>query len=163
MDSAPRISVPGGSLTVTLLPRADYYRFTSTLCSPITFNDTYTFEEFIEEKRATEDQLRAALSRHWQPGNEFEVGVDTNHAFTLCGGLYSARCICLEYLETLFGVLRSARMWRKWSYATAVELDQPVRGMTDCDFVLQGEALWVLDDHLEQFDFVQYFSRAKPD
>jgi hypothetical protein len=132
-------------------------------CAARSRSTTHTFEEFIEEKRSTEDQLRAALSRQWQPGNEFEVGVDTNHAFALCGGLYSARCICLEYLGTLFGVLRSTRMWRKWSYATAIELDEPVQGMTDCEFVLQGEALWVLGDALEHFDFMQHFSRAKPD
>jgi hypothetical protein len=157
-----RIHVADQELRVVVLPPSDYYRFTGALTRRPEFSDAHAFDDFINEKRSTEEALRRALSHHWRPFDDFEVGDDGNIAFTLCGGVYSKRVICRDYLALLYLTLQDTRMKEAWAYATAIELQEPIDGMSLCDFVLQGNQVSVNGD-LDGFDFVRYFSRSKAD
>jgi hypothetical protein len=48
----------------------------------------------------------------------------------------------------------------RWSYATAIELEQPFEGMTVSEFILQGDTVTLLDEGLSRFDFARCFSRG---
>ena len=158
--TAGAVRIPGTQLDVVMLQPLDFYRMSGTHCREPVFTGEYSFDMYIEEKRSTEEALRAALSRHWTPVDDFEVAYDGNIAFTLCGGIYSRRIICREYLNLLHETLQRTRMKDKWAYDTALELEEPIDGMGLCSFVLQGNKVYVSSD-LRGFDFVRYFGRSK--
>ena len=158
--AAGAVRIPGTQLDVVMLQPLDFYRLSGALCRKPAFTGEYSVEMYIEEKRSTEEALRAALSRHWAPRDDFEVAYDDNIAFTLCGGIYSRRIICREYLNLLHETLQRTRMKEKWSYDTVLELEEPIDGMDLCSFVLQGNRVYVKSD-LRGFDFVRYFGRSK--
>src|SRR5688572_2396022 len=154
------IEVTSGTLRVLWMEREEYFRMTGDLSRPTGFSEAYPFDTFIDEKRSTEDRIRAALSSYWVDGEDFEVASDTNRAFTLCGGVYSPRIVCRDYLDCLCRAVGPFPNRERWSYTTAVELQEPVGGMTDCDFVLRGRRIFVLRERTP-FDFVRLFSRSR--
>jgi hypothetical protein len=149
-------------LEVVLLDRDAFFgEFTRSLSAPPPLGELgVSWDDLVAEKRDTEDLIRAALAKCWRKHDDFEVGWDSNYAMTMCGGVYSARILCKDYLEVLHGVLRSARHYPRWAYSTSVELDTAVNGMKDCDFVLQGERVTVENWGLGEFNFVEHFSRS---
>jgi len=158
----PRIELTKGAVEVALVPWEEFYGCLSkALYAPPVFGQNLPFESYIQEKRETESALRRALATEWVDTVDFAVGADENIAFTMCGGIYSHRVICREYLDCLHRILHPTRYRGCWAYSTAVELEVPLEGMTDCDFVLKGDRVTVLDWGLAGFDFVQCFSRTR--
>ena len=78
----------------------------------------------------------------------------------MCGGIYSPRVICREYLEAVHRMLQQTRMKDKWLYDTSIELDSPVDGMMLCVFRLRGNEITVNIEDTGEFDFVRAFSRS---
>jgi hypothetical protein len=122
------------------------------------FTKAYPFDSYVKEKRNTEDRLGEALGAIWTPNDDFQVGYDTNRAFALCGGVYSPRVICQDYLSILFTILQATRMKDKWMYSTSVEL--PCQdGASSGSFALQGATVFCRRTF--PFDFVKCFSRSR--
>jgi len=80
----------------------------------------------------------------------------------MCGGIYSRRIICRDYIQTIFGVLRASRRWENWAYSTSIELKQPIDGLSLGDFVLRHKRIFVLAGDCN-FDFIKYFSQPRTD
>lgn len=123
------------------------------------FNAASGREDLFRQKRSTEALLRDALSVYWTDADDFEVAYDSNVALTMCGGIYSHRIVCAEYLEVLSGVMRTLGGPPCWAYDTSIELAEPICAMTTCSFVLRGLELTLLDHNLQQFEFETWFSR----
>jgi hypothetical protein len=156
-----RIAVSTGTLNIVMLHRDAFTGdFIPSIYVPPDEQLAASWDELFAEKHDTEDLVRQALSKRWREYDEFEVGWDENYALTLCGGIYSARIMCKEYLEVLHGVLRSTRHCEQWAYSTAIELTTPVDGMKYCHFILQGDQITVENWDLDHFDFLEYFSRS---
>jgi hypothetical protein len=124
------------------------------------FTERYRVDAFTSEKREIEHRLRAALSANWVSEVDFEVGYDENAAFTVCGGIYTHRIICCDYLGVLHRVLRESEMHDYWTYSTSIELASPLGGMWFGGFLVQGNRLYLDRKYLGDFDFVKYFSRS---
>src|SRR4051794_10696795 len=126
------ITLPTGIVEVVFLQRDDFFGdFTRSIVAPPRLHADFTSDEYSAEKRETEDLIRHGLAARWTEGDDFEVGWDENFAMTLCGGIYSPRIFCREYLEVLHGILRSTRHYHQWAYSTAIELSAPLDGITD--------------------------------
>jgi hypothetical protein len=155
-----KIAITGCELDVLLLTPSQFYEFTGALSERPAFCDAYSINEFIDEKRGAEKEIRDALSRHWRENVDFEVGADGNIAFTLCGGIYSSRIVCFEYLNLLHKVLQTTRMRDRWAYATAIELRGGADRVLIGEFVLQGRVLSI-NSNLGGIDFLAWFSRSR--
>jgi hypothetical protein len=114
----PQIRLGNTSLHVRLLSKDAYYGMIPDFYKEPKFTKAYPFDSYVKEKRDTEDRLEKALGAIWTPNDDFQVGYDTNRAFTLCGGVYSPRVICQDYLNILFTILHATRMKDKWMYST---------------------------------------------
>jgi hypothetical protein len=87
------ITLSRGVLKVSLLSEMAYRERERVFYQNELRSDDQRFDLIVNEKRSTEELLRDALATLWIPGEEFEVGTDYNLAFTMCGGLYSGRCL----------------------------------------------------------------------
>ena len=135
--------------------------FTAATYEGPAFDEFLTLDTYTDEKRDTESVLHDALAKRWVPVDDFEVGRDGNVAFTLCGGVYSHRIICRDYLDILHRILRTTRDRERWAYSTDVELQQPLDGLTLGGFVLQRDRITVDDwDGWDEARFLRYFSRS---
>lgn len=64
-------------------------------------------------------------------------------------------------MDILHHILRTTGF--RWGYSTRCELKQPLGGVTDCDFVLQGDRITVNgadDDGWDGQRFPRYFSKS---
>ena len=156
------IDLTAGRVEVVVLDKEDYGAFTHSIYARPAFDEYLTLDDYADEKRATEDLLREALAKRWTKIDDFEVAWDENVAFTLCGGVYSHRILCRDYLEILHRILRTTRYRDRWAYSTAVEPDPPLGGVTYGLFVLQGDRITLADEETEWdgASFVRYFSRS---
>ena len=124
------------------------------------FTDEYSFDSYIGEKRETEYRLRTVLGRIWTAEDDFVVADDENIAFTLCGGIYSARPVCQDYLAILYRVLQAAPMRDLWVYSTAVEIVKPQAETVDfaifCSIRVHQNKLYLNEQQIN-FDFFNCF------
>jgi hypothetical protein len=98
----------------------------SIFATPAKFATHFTEDKFDKQWVGVRDALRRALSRHWKEGfhagDDFMVSDDRNHAWTQCGGVYTPRVCCPEYVLTILRVLAGVPNSDKWAYHTAVEV-----------------------------------------
>jgi hypothetical protein len=149
----------GAVLSARLLTGNEYFGRDADFYATPAFNDFFSFDHYIREKRGTEVSLRSALARRWENHVDFEVGDDENIAFTMCGGVYTPRTFCRDYLECLYGVLQATVSRDKWMYDTSIELAEPVDGMQLCTFRIHADEVDVCMDYIGRFDFIERFSR----
>jgi hypothetical protein len=154
------IRVSGGDLDVFSVSRPTYTQLEDEWVREPSPADGCTFDEYADEKGASEAALRTALSTDWSDLADFEVAWDENVAFTLCGSVYTTKIVCRDYLDVVHRVLQSTRMKHRWIYHTALELLSPCVEIPDCGFVLQGNQIFV-NMYTRPFDFIKYFSRSK--
>jgi hypothetical protein len=98
----------------------------SIYATPIEFTARFTEAQFDKRWERVRDALRRTLSRRWtegyQIGDDFMVSDDRNNAWTQCGGVYTPRVCCPEYVISILRVLASVADGDKWAYDTAVEV-----------------------------------------
>jgi hypothetical protein len=56
------------------LSEPEYRELERVLYRKPTFDDAFTFDQYIEQKRSTENVLRQNLSKRWARVEDFEVG-----------------------------------------------------------------------------------------
>lgn len=157
-QSTCRIQVSNGYLQVQFLANDTYFSLDRDFYKRPDFTDAYPFDAYIKEKRGTEDNLRDAFSTFWTPADDFVVASDENIAFTMCGGIYTPRVLCQDYLNVLYRILQTTRMKDRWLFSTSVELTTPNES-TCSAFELRGSTLFVNSEGLA-FDFIRCFSRS---
>lgn len=63
-----------------------------------------------------------ALKSKWQKPDDFEVGWDFDYCYHTCGGIYSDKIFCKDYVETIGNALRSVDAEGRWTYHTVCEI-----------------------------------------
>jgi hypothetical protein len=123
----------------------------------------FTEEDFSTKWEVVRDSLRDALSLKWTEdccgGADFAVGDDWSLSWCQCGGVYSTRICCPEYIETILGVLNKMPDADKWAYSTAVENmsgveNFPVPRFGSGEFVLKAGRVYVPED---SYDYSKFF------
>src|SRR5215510_12409270 len=107
---------------VIIVSEAELNRIYGTM---VHLTPTFTEADFSKKWEFIHDSLRDALSIKWTEDcrgrADFAVGDDWTLSWCQCGGVYSTRICCPEYVETILGVLSKMPDADKWAYSTAVE------------------------------------------
>ena len=136
-----------------ILPENDYRKLYEESFAKPGYTSTFTEAMHREEFDRLDRGLRKALTARWDEdsfgGKDFAM-MDEGEAFGgwhHCGGIYSTRICCPEYVETIMSVLASLPHASLWTYHTACETWQddtplPVHG----EFFVRGEKLYAPKD-----------------
>jgi hypothetical protein len=161
-----QIQLSNAALDVIVFENWDAYKKIErefTLYQPPPLSPDYTADDYQNDKGYCEDELKAALSKYWISGGEdFEVGFDGNYALSSCGGIYSRRIICRDYLQIVRDILQGTKTPDLWLYDTSIELTEE-SGMGP-SFIIQGNKIFLDGDPTcipPGFDFVKLFSRTR--
>lgn len=68
-----------------------------------------------------QDAISDFLSQRWKKEDDFEIGDDYNYCYHVCGGVYSNRVVCADYLKRVSSALRTDPEPEIWTFHTAVE------------------------------------------
>ena len=79
-------------------------------------------EEFRNEVFTVQGAVEEALQRKWKKVDDFEVGWDFDYCYHTCGGIYSNRVFCKDYVNTILDALRSVDILGRWTYHTVCEV-----------------------------------------
>lgn len=119
-------------------------------------------EELAAEYESFDKALRETLSQNWEidpiGGNrhDFAISDEWQESFHHCGGIYSKRICCLEYVQAIINVISGLPHSHQWTYHTAVEcLDG---GISAGEFFIRDGKMYVPDDGN---NYLQYFSSSE--
>jgi len=146
--------------TVILREKAYRKLYEEAFASPA-YTEVFTEPMHRAEFDALNSGLRESLKRAWEEdfcGNKDFAIMDDKEAFGgwhHCGGIYSTRICCPEYVEAITAVIASLPHASLWTYHTACETWQddtplPVHGEF---FVRDGKLYAPKDDN----DYAQVF------
>ena len=90
------------------------------------------FEEVDVPTEADKDRLRdrifsiqekvdTSLGEKWTKESDYEVGDDYNYCYHVCGGVYSSRTLCADYVRRVVDALSQDEDPSIWTYHTCVE------------------------------------------
>lgn len=77
---------------------------------------------FREEVFTIQGAVLAALERKWKEEDDFAVGWDFDYCFHTCGGIYSDRIFCNDYVVAVRDALQSVDGPGRWTYHTVCEI-----------------------------------------
>ncbi len=104
---------------------------------------------------AVQGAIEEALKSKWD-SDDFEVGWDFNYCYFTCGGIYSERIFCRQYVETIHEALQSIDPQGVWTYHTVCEIsgdsgDVDHHPQVDCrgEFFVRGDICYVDGDRME--------------
>lgn len=81
-------------------------------------------EEYRKETFRNQEIIRNKLRQKWEEEEDWEVGYDWNLYMTVynCGGIYSDRIFCREYIETIMHGIKEAKDPSNTFYNTVCEI-----------------------------------------
>ena len=98
-----------------------------------------------------------ALKQRWKEGEDFQVGWDFDYSYFACGGIYSERIFCKEYVTTVVEALEAVPEREKWVYHTVSEILVNPKGKTigECqedrgEFFIHDRAVFILADRMKK-------------
>ena len=122
--------------------------------------DAAAFEAYIDEKRETEDWLRAALAVEWAPEHDFEVARDENDRIYYVREHIYPGCVLPRLPSDFASHTHNDARAEKWAYATSVKPVSPRRRVSD-QFVLLNGVVYVLSARIS-FDFLRCSPARRP-
>lgn len=98
-------------------------------------------ESLREAISTTQQCVVDALKASWVESDDFYVGWDFNYCYHVCGGIYSDRIVCPEYLLAVDAALKAAPFSDRWTYHTACETDS-----YNGEFFIRNGTLFISED-----------------
>src|SRR5262245_14517614 len=79
-------------------------------------------DRFRHAVRSVQGAVEEALLKKWTATDDFQVGWDFSYCYHTCGGIYSERIFCADYIQTLVDTMRSIDGAGRWTYHTCCEI-----------------------------------------
>lgn len=105
---------------------------------------------FRDEVFEVQGTVEEALLRQWKKPDDFEVGWDFDYCYHTCGGIYSDRIFCPEYVLSVAEAVRSVDPTGRWTYHTVCEIVVNPQGKTAeemtedrGEFFIRGDACYI--------------------
>lgn len=149
------------SFEIVILGEDDYHEEYNKAFANGEYTSSLTKEMQEAEFDQFDDSLRNALLKYWKDDprgkqHDFEVMDDWNGTWHHCGGIYSARICCPEYIETIIQVISALSHAELWTYHTACE-SLEARGIESGEFFIRNGKMYVPDDGN---NYAAYFGAA---
>ncbi len=107
-------------------------------------------DAFRKQVFSVQGAVEDALKQKWKVPDDFQVGWDFNYCYHTCGGVYSERIFCPDYIETIGSAIESVDPEGRWTYHTACEIEVNPAGKTigECvenrgEFFIRGNACYI--------------------
>lgn len=92
----------------------------------VEINDIFSENDFLNEFELTLEHIRSCLSERWIEDccgeADFAVGDGWGLVWQQCGGIYSERICCPQYINAIIKALEMSKYKDKWIYHTVYEL-----------------------------------------
>ena len=111
------------NVTFSILPSGEYDAEYKKAFAPEDVPTDADKNRLRKAIRTTQQLVVDALDAKWEKEDDYEVGWDFNDCYHVCGGVYSERILCTEYLQAIASALASAPEPSKWTYHTDCEAD----------------------------------------
>lgn len=111
-------------VTFSVLPTKEYYAEYMKAFTPVDVPSEVDKERLRDAIQTTQKLVVDALDGKWDEVDDYEVGWDFDYCYHVCGGIYSDRIVCPEYLLKIASALDSAPQPEKWTYHTACESEK---------------------------------------
>lgn len=79
-------------------------------------------EAFRSQIFDVQTAVEEALAAKWEKETDFEVTVDFDYCFHTCGGIYSERIICPQFVHSVLGALKNVDPKGQWTYHSVLEI-----------------------------------------
>ncbi len=79
-------------------------------------------ERFRDEVFSVQGAVEESLQAKWNKVDDFEVGWNFDYCYHTCGGIYSDRIFCEDYVKTIGKALSSVDSKGRWTYHTVCEI-----------------------------------------
>ncbi len=115
---------------VSLLSRKDYDQRYRESCVRPRYTRTFTRAMHLAEFQKLDRSLHRAFSSRWEYTHDYEMMDgdpefgDAFDGWMHCGGIYSNRICCPEYVELILTAIARLPHSEKWMYHTACELHE---------------------------------------
>ncbi len=157
--------VSKAQIEIVVLPEKEYWKLYEPCFNSPRYSKGFTKKMHRAEFDKLHRGLHRALSARWKedPCGEADFAImDEGEAFGgwhHCGGIYSTRICCPEYVETIMSVLTPLAHAAIWTYHTACEVwqdDSPLPAFGE--FFIRGGKLYAMKD---ENDYARVFGRHK--
>jgi hypothetical protein len=102
-------------------------------------------ERFRDEVFTVQGAVEDDLKKKWEVGDDFEVGWDFNYCHHTCGGIYSDRIFCKDFVLAIRDALQSVDQDGRWTYHTVCEIEVNPEGKTAAESMEDRGEFFVRD------------------
>lgn len=124
-----------------ILPQKEFDAEYKLAFTPVEVPTDADKDRLREAIQTTQQLVVDALKTNWSDPDDYEVGWDFDYCYHVCGGIYSDRIVCPEYLLAIMNALASAPTPDKWTYHTACEADH-----FDGEFFIRDGSVYISSD-----------------
>ena len=103
-------------------------------------------KRFRDEVFSVQGAIEEALLKKWKKVDDFEVGWDFNYCYHTCGGIYSERIFCRDYVATIHQAFQAVDPNGLWTYHTACEIIVNPEGRTAAEMIEERGEFFVRGD-----------------
>ncbi|QDT59957.1 hypothetical protein SV7mr_24710 [Stieleria bergensis] len=90
--------------------------------TPLNFTSEQEKDDFSARLAEVRSAIADSLATKWLTPNDFQVSGDFDYCFHTCGGVYSKRIFCEEYVSTILDSLGKVDPDGEWTYHTTCEI-----------------------------------------
>ncbi|OGV85415.1 MAG: hypothetical protein A3K19_06360 [Lentisphaerae bacterium RIFOXYB12_FULL_65_16] len=143
----------GFKFTVNVVAEEEYRRVYDGAAQAVILTGSLTKAALQKEFEMFDASLREAIAKNWEidefGGDEKDCAVsdEWQGGFFHCGGIYTNRICCGNYVQTILDVIGALPHSDRWTYHTAVENlndDEPVIGLGE--FLIRQGNVFAPDD-----------------
>lgn len=115
-----------------ILSEQKFKELSDFIFKPRSYKRESELKGYVKEINLNQDNIRKKLSEKWQEEEDWEVGYDWNPYMTVynCGGIYSEKIFCREYVETIMKAISEAKDPSNTYYNTVSEIIVNPNGKT---------------------------------
>ena len=144
---------------IVILDEEEFEREYHKAFEPIEFSDDLTEEQLAAEFEDLDKKLRDALSAHWEEDfcgeADFAISGCFQGTWHHCGGIYSGKICCPEYVKIISQTLLEQPHGDLWTYHTVCEVfDDDDDDAPFGEFFIRNGVLYAPDDENE---YKKYF------
>jgi len=122
---------------VIILDERKWNEFSDEVFAKREFKNEAEEEDYRNETFRIQNLVRKHLGKKWKYPEDWEVGYDWNHYnhYYNCGGIYSDKAFCWNYIKQILKAFRSAKHPELTSYHTVCEIiENPDTEEEEIDF-----------------------------
>ncbi|MDX1928598.1 MAG: hypothetical protein SFV81_18855 [Pirellulaceae bacterium] len=128
-------------LNFRVLNESDFMREYRFACAPVKVEGEEDELKFARLVWNAQGAIADKLKKNWQEVDDYEIGSDYTHHYHVCGGIYSDRIVCGDYIRLVAEALAALDTPDLWVFHTSCETPS-----FDGQFFIWKSTVYIEDD-----------------